>query len=79
MPGEESAPRPRTAGGGHWGGGLFIPTRDHARVGLLCARNGAWGDKRILSEDWIHACETPSKQHAGYGLLFISFLAILRK
>ncbi|MBL8567265.1 MAG: serine hydrolase [Hyphomicrobiaceae bacterium] len=58
------------SGGGHWGGGLFISTRDHARVGLLCARNGAWGDKRILSEDWIKRCETPSKQHKGYGLLF---------
>ena len=58
------------SGGGHWGGGLFISTRDHARVGLLCARNGAWGDKRILPEDWIKRCETPSKQHKGYGLLF---------
>ena len=32
-------------GGGHWGGGLFIGARDHARFGLLIARNGAWGGR----------------------------------
>ena len=58
------------SGGGHWGGGLFIPTRDHARVGLMVANRGAWGDRRILSEDWIARCVTPSKVNASYGLLF---------
>jgi CubicO group peptidase (beta-lactamase class C family) len=58
------------SGGGHWGGGLFIATRDHARVGLLVARNGTWGERHILSEDWIRRCETPSARNAAYGLLF---------
>ncbi len=58
------------SGGGHWGGGLFISTRDHARVGLMVANQGQWGDKRILSEDWIRRLAVPSKRHAGYGLLF---------
>lgn len=58
------------SGGGHWGGGLFISTRDHARVGLMVANRGAWSDRRILSEDWIARCVTPSKVNASYGLLF---------
>ncbi|MSP47955.1 MAG: class C beta-lactamase-related serine hydrolase [Alphaproteobacteria bacterium] len=58
------------SGGGHWGGGLFIPTRDHARVGLMVANHGRWGDRRIISEDWIRRCATPSKINASYGLLF---------
>ena len=28
------------SGGGHWGGGLFISSRDHARVGQLVLRRG---------------------------------------
>ena len=28
------------SGGGHWGGGLFISSRDHARVGQLMLRRG---------------------------------------
>ena len=58
------------SGGGHWGGGLFISTHDHARVGLMVARGGLWGDRRILSEDWIARCTTPSKVNPSYGLLF---------
>ena len=58
------------SGGGHWGGGLFISTRDHARVGLMVANQGSWGDRRILSEDWIARCAKPSKVNASYGLLF---------
>jgi CubicO group peptidase (beta-lactamase class C family) len=30
------------SGGGHFGGGLFINTLDHARFGLLFLRNGKW-------------------------------------
>jgi CubicO group peptidase (beta-lactamase class C family) len=68
---EESGKRVTSvSGGGHWGGGLFISTRDHARVGLLVADRGRWKDHRILSEDWIRRCETPSKINASYGLLF---------
>ncbi len=34
------------SGGGHWGGGIFISTRDHARFGYLFLRRGRWGDVR---------------------------------
>jgi len=33
------------SGGGHWGGGMFICTRDHARFGYLFLRDGKWRDK----------------------------------
>jgi len=47
-------------GGGHWGGGLWISARDHARFGLLCLRNGRWQDKQLLSEKWIAMARTPT-------------------
>jgi CubicO group peptidase (beta-lactamase class C family) len=57
-------------GGAHWGGGLFIPSRDHARLGLLMARKGLWGDRRILNEDWVDACTKPAKLNESYGYLW---------
>jgi len=57
------------SGGGHWGGGLMISTRDHARFGLMMARGGLWGDRRILSEDWVAQSITPSIQ-PNYGFMW---------
>jgi CubicO group peptidase (beta-lactamase class C family) len=57
-------------GGSHWGGGLFISALDHARIGLLIARNGRWGDRRILSERYIDAMLSPSPTNRDYGLLW---------
>jgi CubicO group peptidase (beta-lactamase class C family) len=57
-------------GGSHWGGGLFISALDHARVGLLIARKGRWGDRRILSERYIDAMLSPSPTNCDYGLLW---------
>ncbi|GJD48279.1 hypothetical protein OPKNFCMD_0996 [Methylobacterium crusticola] len=57
-------------GGGHWGGGLFIGALDLARFGLLIARGGAWGGRRLLSEAWIRAMLTPSRTQPGYGYLW---------
>src|SRR5262249_17519694 len=34
-------------GGGHWGGGMVIGARDHARLGLLMARAGRWGERPV--------------------------------
>jgi CubicO group peptidase (beta-lactamase class C family) len=51
------------SGGGHWGGGLFISARDHARFGLLCLRNGKWQGAQILSEKWIAMARTPTGTH----------------
>jgi CubicO group peptidase (beta-lactamase class C family) len=58
------------AGGSHWGGGVFMHARDQARIGLLMQRGGVWGDRRILSEDWITRCRQPCPLNASYGYLW---------
>jgi CubicO group peptidase (beta-lactamase class C family) len=61
---------PSVSGGSHWGGGLFIPAADHARVGLLVQREGLWQGQRLLSREWIGAMAEPSSVHPQYGLLW---------
>jgi CubicO group peptidase (beta-lactamase class C family) len=56
------------AGGAHWGGGMIISARDMARFGLLTLRKGKWGDKQIISEDWIRMATTPGV-NTGYGFM----------
>jgi len=58
------------SGGSHWGGGLFIPTRDHARVGFLVANGGRWGSRWLLPEGWMAKSLEPSSANAGYGFLW---------
>lgn len=57
-------------GGSHWGGGLFMGARDHARFGLLIAGRGVWAGRRLLSEEWIKTMLTPSPTLANYGFLW---------
>ena len=66
----DGRPMQSVSGGAHWGGGLMIPTTDHARIGLLMAQNGRWGDQQILSPAWIEKCLQPCKLHPGYGFLW---------
>ena len=58
------------SGGGHWGGGLHISARDHARFGLLFLRNGNWGDKQLISGRWIALATAPTDVRPGYGYLW---------
>ena len=58
------------SGGGHWGGGLFIGSRDHARFGYLMLRGGRWGDKQILSEEWISRSLEPCPKNENYGCMW---------
>ncbi len=58
------------SGGGHWGGGMWISTRDLARFGLLHLRRGLWGDRRLLSEDWIEAIREPEPLNPSYGYMW---------
>lgn len=58
------------SGGGHWGGGLWIGTRDMARVGLLMLRRGMWGSRQVLSPGWIDAMTTPVPLRPNYGYLW---------
>jgi len=57
-------------GGGHWGGGLFIGARDHARFGLLIGRKGAWNGRQLLSQAWVERMLTPSPTLGNYGYLW---------
>jgi CubicO group peptidase (beta-lactamase class C family) len=57
------------SGGGHWGGGMFINAYDMARFGLLTARNGKWGKKQILSEEFIRQAKTPTGPQPTYGFM----------
>jgi CubicO group peptidase (beta-lactamase class C family) len=58
------------SGGGHWGGGVFIHAEDQARIGLMMARNGAWGGRQILSADWVSQSVTPCAIKPDYGFLW---------
>lgn len=58
------------SGGGHFGGGLFINTLDHARFGLLFSRKGKWKNKQLISESWIHDLQQPSTANKSYGYMW---------
>src|SRR5262249_61420183 len=48
------------SGGTRWGGGLWISTRDEARVGYLFLSKGQWRGKQILSLECGRAASTPA-------------------
>ena len=58
------------SGGGHSGGGIFISAEDHARFGLLFARNGQWEGKQLISEEWVRQVQQPSAANESYGLMW---------
>ena len=61
---------PSVPGGSHWGGGLWMSTRDHARFGLLHARGGRWGERPILPSGWVDECRRPCEINPEYGLMW---------
>src|SRR5256886_7177703 len=61
---------PSVPGGSHWGGGLWMSARDHARFGLLHLRRGRWGDAQILPASWIDECRQPCAINPEYGLMW---------
>lgn len=58
------------SGGGHWGGGMQISSRDHARFGYLLLRRGKWKEKQIVSEKWIDMATTPGDVNPVYGYMW---------
>ena len=58
------------SGGGHFGGGLFISTLDHARYGLLFLRKGKWNNQQLISENWVNMVQQPSFANKSYGYLW---------
>ena len=58
------------SGGGHWGGGVWATTRDHARFGYLMLRRGQWGNRQLLSEQWVDLATTPTAIKPVYGFFW---------
>lgn len=58
------------SGGGHWGGGLWISARDHARFGLLHLRGGKWKDRQLLSSRWLDLATASSPTNERYGYMW---------
>jgi CubicO group peptidase (beta-lactamase class C family) len=58
------------SGGGHFGGGMFINTQDHARFGLLFLRNGRWNNQQLISKEWVDAVQVPSAANKSYGYMW---------
>ena len=65
----DGRPIQSVSGGGHWGGGMFISALDMARFGLLTARGGRWGDKQILSNEFVRQAKTPTSVQPTYGFM----------
>lgn len=58
------------SGGGHFGGGIFINTLDHARFGLLFLRQGRWKNQQLISKQWVQDVQKPSQANPDYGYLW---------
>lgn len=59
-------------GGTRWGGGLWMNSRDHARFGLLMARQGNWNGRQLVSAAWVQQATArggPANSN-DYGLLW---------
>ncbi len=57
------------AGGAHWGGGMWISSRDQARFGLLTVRNGKWKGRQLMAEEWVKQARTPTSVQPTYGYM----------
>ena len=68
---KDGTPVQGVSGGGHWGGGLFISTRDHARFGLLHTRGGEWATgQQLIPREWIETATEPSLTNHQYGAMW---------
>jgi len=58
------------SGGTRWGGGLWINSEDLARFGLLILDHGRWGNKQVVSAQWLKDAVVPSEHGPDYGYLW---------
>ncbi len=58
------------SGGGHWGGGMWISTRDLARFGYLYLREGMWRGNQLLSWRWVRAATAAADLNPNYGYMW---------
>ena len=69
--------RANLAGHTHTGGGLYLTTRDTAKLGQLYLQKGLWGDTQVVPEAWVReslqrhvAFDTQGRGAIGYGYLW---------
>jgi CubicO group peptidase (beta-lactamase class C family) len=58
------------SGGGHWGGGVWASSLDHARFGQLFAAGGRWEDSEIISREWISMMTEPCPHNESCGFMW---------
>ncbi|CAN5556727.1 serine hydrolase [soil metagenome] len=58
------------SGGGHWGGGVWASSFDHARFGYLFLRRGNWGGRQLISERWVDLATAPSEREPTYAYMW---------
>jgi CubicO group peptidase (beta-lactamase class C family) len=58
------------SGGGHWGGGMWMSTRDLARFGYLYLNQGTWDGNTLLSDKWSDMVTTPCEANPSYGYMW---------
>jgi CubicO group peptidase (beta-lactamase class C family) len=58
------------SGGSHWGGGMYISSRDLARFGLLYCRRGRWELAQVLPSIFIERTFEPGPVNRNFGLLW---------
>jgi CubicO group peptidase (beta-lactamase class C family) len=58
------------SGGGHFGGGMFISTEDHARFGLLFLHQGRWAGQQLFPADWLESIRATAPDRLDYGYLW---------
>jgi CubicO group peptidase (beta-lactamase class C family) len=66
----DGKPVQSVSGGGHWGGGMWISTRDLARFGYLHLRQGKWQGRQLLSQDWVERIREPEPLNPSYGYMW---------
>lgn len=59
-----------SAGNPHVMAGCQLRPSDFIKIGLLLFNNGKYNDQQIVAEEYINGVITPSKQFAGYGMLW---------
>ena len=57
---------PSVPGGGHWGGGIWMSARDHARMGLLVLNRGTWGGREVVPAPLLIRLMVPSTANPHY-------------
>jgi CubicO group peptidase (beta-lactamase class C family) len=48
------------------GGGLYLRPRDLAKIGYIHINDGKWGDRQVISQDWIQQVTTRQAPNRDY-------------